>query len=122
MQHPAAGEGPSVAPSRRRMQHPVIEISRAREKADALAGFDRWKDRYAEAASHLQPADVLVDAMRGRFRTWTRVRVNLQHVPEPLRPPQEALDPGEDMAAEWRGMSGADEWRRRRAPRARKES
>jgi bifunctional non-homologous end joining protein LigD len=117
-----AGEAPRVAPSRRRMQHPVIEISRAREKADALAGFDRWKTRYAEATSHLQPSDVLVDAMRGRFRTWTRVRVNLQHVPEPLRPPQEALDPGEDMAAEWRGMSGADEWRRRRAPRARKES
>jgi bifunctional non-homologous end joining protein LigD len=121
MQHPAAGETPSVAPSRRRMQHPVLEISRAREKADALAGFDRWKTRHAAAAAHLQPADVLVDAMRGRFRTWTRVRVNLQHVPEPLRPHQEALDPGEDMAAEWRGMSGAGEWRRRRAPRARKE-
>ena len=100
---------------------PLIEIARAREKADALAGFDRWKARHPEAAAHLQPADVLVDAMRGRFRTWTRVRVNLQHVPEPLRPPQEALDPGEDMAAEWRGMSDAGEWRRRRAPRARKE-
>ena len=92
-----AGEAPRVAPSRRRMHHPVIEISRAREKADALAGFDRWKARHAEAAAHLQPADVLVDAMRGRFRTWTRVRVNLQHVPEPLRPAQEALDPDEDV-------------------------
>ena len=40
-----------------------------------------------------QPADVLVDAMRGRFHTWTRIRVNLQHVPEALRPAQEPLDP-----------------------------
>jgi DNA ligase D-like protein (predicted polymerase) len=100
-----AGEAPRVAPSRRRMPvHPLLEIGRARDKADALAGFERWKARHADAAALLQPADVLVDSMRGRFRTWTRVRVNLQHVPEPLRPPQEPLDPGEDMAAEWRGV------------------
>ena len=74
---------------------PLIEIGRAREKASALAGVDRWKARHPEAASHLQPADVLVDSMRGRFRTWTRTRINLQHVPESLRPPQEALDPDE---------------------------
>jgi bifunctional non-homologous end joining protein LigD len=99
-----AGEGPRVAPSRRRTPvHPLLQIGRAREKADALAGFERWKARHADAAAHLQPADVLVDAMRGRFRTWTRVRVNLQHVPEPLRPPQEPLDPGEDIASEWHG-------------------
>ena len=99
-----AGEAPRVAPSRRRVPaHPLLEIGRARDKADALAGFERWKARHADAAAHLQPADVLVDAMRGRFRTWTRVRVNLQHVPEPLRPPQEPLDPGEDLAAEWHG-------------------
>ena len=96
------GEAPRVAPSRRRVpKHPLIDIGRAREQADALAGFERWKARHPEAASHLQPADVLVDRERGRYRTWTKVRVNLQHVPENLRPPQEPLDPDENMAAEW---------------------
>jgi bifunctional non-homologous end joining protein LigD len=95
-----------VAPSRRRTPaHPLIEIGRAREKADALAGFERWKTRHPEAGAHLEPADVFVDALRGRFRTWTRVRVNLQHVPAELRPAQEALDPDENMAAEWSGLS-----------------
>jgi hypothetical protein len=61
-------------------------------KEDALAAFDRWKARHAKAAALLEPADVLVDAMRGRSSTWTRVRVNLQHVPVKLRPPQEPLD------------------------------
>jgi hypothetical protein len=97
-----AGEGPRVAPSRRRTPaHPLVEIGRAREKADALAGFERWKTRHPEASAHLQPADVLVDAMRGRFRTWTRIRVNLQHVPAALRPAQEPLDPDEHMGGEW---------------------
>jgi len=97
-----AGEGPRVAPSRRRTpKHPLIEIGRARSKADALDGLERWKQRHPEASAHLEPADVLVDAMRGRFQTWTRVRVNLQHVPAELRPPQEALDPAEDLADDW---------------------
>jgi hypothetical protein len=109
------GEAPRVAPSKRRIpKHPLLEIGRARERADALAGFERWKARHPEAASHLAPADVLVDGLRGRHRTWTRVRVNLQHVPEALRPPQEPLDPNEDMAAEWRGD---DPGRSRRTPR-----
>ena len=56
--------------------------ARARKKEDALAGLERWKARHPEAAAHLEAADVLVDAMRGRFQTWTRIRVNLQHVPE----------------------------------------
>ena len=81
---------------RRAPKHPLIEIGRARRKDDALAGLERWRARHAEAAAHLQPADVLVDAMRGRSSTWTRVRVNLQHVPEALRPGQEPLDPDED--------------------------
>jgi DNA ligase D-like protein (predicted polymerase) len=90
------GEAPRVAPSRRRTpRHPLVEIGRAREQADALAGLERWKRRHPEAAAHLQPADVLVDRMRGRFRTWTRIRLNLQHVPEALRPVQQALDPDE---------------------------
>ena len=76
-----AGEAPRVAPSKRRIRcHPLLEISRARSKADALAGLNRWKARHPDAARHLAAADVLVDAMRGRFRTWTRVRVNLQRV------------------------------------------
>ncbi len=97
-----AGEGPRAAPSRRRTpNHPLIEIGRAREKADALAGFERWKVRHPNASAHLQPADVLLDALRGRHRTWTRIRVNLQHVPAELRPAQEPLDPDENMADEW---------------------
>jgi hypothetical protein len=99
----------------------LLEIGRAREKADALAGFERWKARHPEAAAHLQPADVLVDAMRGRFRTWTRMRVNLQHVPELLRPAQEPLDPDENMADEWAGVTGPAP-PRRRPSRARKGS
>jgi bifunctional non-homologous end joining protein LigD len=92
-----AGEPARVQPSRRRTpKFPLIEIGRAKKKEDALAGVERWRARHPEAASHLEPADVLVDAMRGRFHTWTRVRINLQHVPEPLRPAQEALDPDDD--------------------------
>jgi DNA ligase D-like protein (predicted polymerase) len=92
-----ASEPPRVQPSKRRSKHPLIEIARARRKEDALAGVERWKARHPEAAAHLQPADVLVDAMRGRYSTWTRIRINLQHVPEALRPPQEPLDPDEKI-------------------------
>jgi hypothetical protein len=115
------GEAPRVAPSKRRRTpiHPLIEIGRARQKADALAGLERWKARHPEAAARLAPADVLVDAMRGRFTTWTRIRVNLQHVPESERPSQEALDPDEDMSVDWTGVNG-DEQPRRRPSRARK--
>jgi bifunctional non-homologous end joining protein LigD len=89
-----AGEGPRVAPSRRRTPtHPLVEIARARRKEDALAGLERWRTRHPDASGHLEPADVLVDAMRGRFHTWTRIRVNLQHVPPALRPAPEPLDP-----------------------------
>jgi hypothetical protein len=75
----------------------LLEIGRARRKEDALAGLERWRARHAQAAAHLEPADVLVDVMRGRYSTWTRIRVNLQHVPEALRPPQAALDPDEKI-------------------------
>jgi hypothetical protein len=96
------GEPPRVAPSRKKggtpggrrvSTKPLLEIGRARKKEEALAGLERWKARHPEAAALLQPADVLVDAMRGRYTTWTRVRVNLEHVPEPLRPAPEPLDP-----------------------------
>ena len=98
-----ADEPPRVQPSRRRIpKRPLIEIGRAEKKDDALAGLERWRARHPEAAAHLQPADVLVDAMRGRFHTWTRIRVNLQHVPEELRPriPMEATDKGRLTARE----------------------
>src|SRR5687767_10204641 len=97
------GEPTRVQPSRRRVsKHPLIEIGRAQRKEDALAGLERWRGRHPEAAALLEPADVLVDAMRGRFKTWTRIRVNLQHVPPAMRPPQEPLDP--DDAPDY------DEW------------
>ena len=101
------GEPPRVQPSRRKTaaksepgrrvsKKPLIEIARAAKKDDALAGLERWKARHPRAAAHLEPADVLVDAMRGRSSTWTRVRLNLEHVPAKLRPQQEPLDPDYD--------------------------
>jgi len=86
---------------RRRSSIPVIEIARAAAREDALAGLERWKARWPAAAAALEPADVLVDAMRGRSTTWTRIRVNLTHVPESERPPQETLDPDYDP---WSGV------------------
>ena len=133
-----AGEPPRVQPSKRRASErvpktearrrkfPLVEIGRAEKKESALAGLERWKARHPDAASHLQPADVLVDAMRGRFHTWTRIRVNLQHVPEALRPAQEELDPNEQVGG-WApstssGQASGDPtaWRRRPS-KARKE-
>ena len=95
-------EPPRVQPSKRKIAKrkstkPLIEIGRARHKADAIAGLERWKARHPDAAAQLQPADVLVDAMRGRYSTWTRIRINLEHVPEDLRPAQEPLDPDEKI-------------------------
>jgi bifunctional non-homologous end joining protein LigD len=113
---------PSPKPAGRRTStKPLLEIGRARSKDDALAGLERWKGRHPDAASHLEPADVLVDAMRGRFQTWTRIRVNLQHVPQDRRPPQEPLDPDEDpLTEDWEKAIAARQ--RRRPSRARTES
>ncbi len=86
---------------RRTSTIPVIEIARAANKPDALAGLERWKARWPVAAAALEPADVLVDAMRGRSTTWTRIRLNLSHVPEADRPPQEPLDPDYDPMTEY---------------------
>ena len=91
------GEPKRVQPSR--AKKPLIEIGRAKKREDALAGLERWKKRHPKATTHLEPADVLVDSMRGRYTTWTRIRVNLQNVPEELRPAQEPLDPGEKTFA-----------------------
>jgi bifunctional non-homologous end joining protein LigD len=111
-----AGEPPRVQPSRRKdsakpggrrvSTKPLVEIARAAKKEDALLGLERWKVRHPEATAHLELADILVDSMRGRSSTWTRVRVNLEHVPERLRPEQEALDPDYDP---WHGFKSVGE-------------
>jgi DNA ligase D-like protein (predicted polymerase) len=113
---PTEWEGTRPTPTgRRRTSIPVIEISRAASKAEALAGLERWKARHPVAAAALEPADVLVDGMRGRSSLWYRVRVNLTHVAAADRPPQEALDPDYDPWAgyEWPDRAGQAE----RAPR-----
>jgi bifunctional non-homologous end joining protein LigD len=116
-----AGEPPRVQPSRRRTsKHPLIEIGRAQRKDAALAGLERWRARHPDAAKHLEPADVLVDAMRGRFHTWTRIRVNLQHVPPELRPAQEALDPNEIPSYPWHPADESNGTAARKAPRQRR--
>ncbi|HEX6095215.1 MAG TPA: non-homologous end-joining DNA ligase [Thermoanaerobaculia bacterium] len=86
-----AGEPRRVAPSR--AKHPLITVAKAEHKDEALAGLERWKARHPAAAQHLAVDDVLVDAMRGRSSTWTRIRVNLRHVPEGDRPAEETPDP-----------------------------
>jgi DNA ligase D-like protein (predicted polymerase) len=98
----ARAKAPARAGGGRRVSSkPLIEIARAQRKEDALAGVERWKARHPEAAALLQPADVLVDSMRGRSSTWTRVRINLEHVPEALRPAPEPPDP--DDVPQWTG-------------------
>jgi len=76
---------------RRQSVMPLIEIARTKTKDEAMAALDTWRDRYPAAADRLQPADVLVDGMRGPSSIWYRIRINLQHVPDDLRPPQEEL-------------------------------
>jgi hypothetical protein len=108
----AAGEAPRVAPSRAkgaapskagpRAKMPLVTVASSPDKAAALAGLERWKARHAQAAAHLAVDDVLIDSMRGRSSTWTRVRVNLRHVPEGQRPPQESPDPDDDPTRDWR--------------------
>ena len=100
------GEAPRVAPSRAakkaRTKMPLLVIANSPNKEAALAGLERWKRRHPEVAKLLAVDDVLVDSMRGRSSTWTRIRVNLRHVPEELRPSQETPDPDDDPTREWR--------------------
>jgi bifunctional non-homologous end joining protein LigD len=106
-------EGARVAPSRAkgaakpkkkspRTKMPLVTVANSPDKQAALAGFERWKARHPEAAAHLAVDDVLVDSMRGRSSTWTRIRVNLRNVPEAIRPAQETPDPDDDPTREWR--------------------
>src|SRR2546426_1188137 len=85
---------------RRRRAQALITVSKAEHKEDALAGLERWKTRHPEAAALLQVDDILVDSMRGRSSTWTRIRINLRHVPESERSAEEPPDPDYDP---WRG-------------------
>jgi bifunctional non-homologous end joining protein LigD len=107
------GEAPRVAPSRAkpaakkapRTKMPLIVVANSPDKDAALAGLERWKSKYAQVAALLAVDDVLVDSMRGTSSTWTRIRVNLRHVPEKQRPPQETPDPDDDPTREWRTAS-----------------
>ena len=100
-------EAPRVSPSRAkgaarpRQKLPVLVIAKAKAKADALAGLERWKARHPAVVPYLAPEDILTDTMRGRSSAWTRIRVNLKNVPEDERPPEEPPDPDYDPASEW---------------------
>jgi bifunctional non-homologous end joining protein LigD len=104
------GEAPRVAPSRAksaakkapRTKMPLIVVANSPDKEAALAGLERWKSKNAQVAALLAVDDVLVDSMRGTSSTWTRIRVNLRHVPEEQRPAQETPDPDDDPTREWR--------------------
>ncbi|MBA3291518.1 MAG: hypothetical protein H0U17_08525 [Actinobacteria bacterium] len=101
---PPPAPGQSSGPTgRRRTTVPLIEIARAATEAEALEGLERWKARHSEVWPQLAPADVLVDSMRGRSTTWTRVRLNLKNVPEADRPAQEPLEVDYDPSVEWKG-------------------
>lgn len=106
-----AGEAPRVAPSRaakkKRAKMPLIVVANSPDKNAALEGLERWKRKHPEAAQLLVPEDVLVDSMRGRSSTWTRVRINLRHVPESVRPAPEPPDPDDDPTREWRTARAA---------------
>ena len=103
-QVPPPAPGKTVGPTgRRRTTMPLIEIARAATEAQAREGLQRWRARHGEVWAHLAPSDVLVDSMRGRNSTWTRIRINLRNVPESERPPQEALEVDYDPWAEYQG-------------------
>jgi hypothetical protein len=110
-------EPPRVAPSRRKAPTSLITVAKAADKADALAGLEGWKARHPAAAARLHADDVLVDSMRGRSSTWTRIRVNLRHVPETDRPGEEPPLPDYDP---WRAPGRARP--RSRAPKTRSSS
>ena len=109
-----AHEPTRVAPSRRKGQgaarrqstQPLITVAKAEHRQDAIAGLERWKAQHPQAAALLEPDDVLVDAMRGRSSTWTRIRLNLRHVPEAERPAETTPEPDYDPWAKWRSQEG----------------
>jgi hypothetical protein len=116
------GEATRVAPSRARSgtakktprskaprsRAPLLVVANSTDKDAAIAGLERWKQKYPKLADLLAVDDVLVDTMRGRSSTWTRIRVNLRHVPEELRPSQETPDPDDDPTRVWREHRDAE--------------
>ena len=112
------GEAPRVAPSRAKSSRaqsaankpqtkmPLLVVANSPHREAALAGLERWKSKHEEVASLLAVDDVLIDSMRGRSSTWTRIRVNLRHIPNELRPAQETPDPDDDPTREWRRKRG----------------
>jgi bifunctional non-homologous end joining protein LigD len=110
---PPPAPGKRAGPTgRRRTTMPLIEVARAATEAEAREGLERWRERHPKAWTHLAPADVLVDSMRGRSSTWTRIRLNLRNVPEGQRPPQEALEVDYDP---WVGVEGWEDQAHRRS-------
>ncbi|MDQ2833405.1 MAG: non-homologous end-joining DNA ligase [Acidobacteriota bacterium] len=96
----------SASPKKPRTKMPLITIANSPHEDAALVGLQRWKSKHPQAATLLAIDDVLVDRMRGSSTTWTRIRVNLRHVPEELRPPQETPDPDDDPTRELRAKRG----------------
>ena len=103
---PAAKKAAAKKP---RVKMPLITVANSPDKRLALAGLERWKEKYPEAAKLLTVDDMLIDSMRGRSSTWTRVRINLRHVPEAIRPSQETPDPDDDPTREFR-----ERWRKKK--------
>jgi bifunctional non-homologous end joining protein LigD len=121
----AEGESSRVAPSRARSaakksvakkpagrvsrtKMPLLVIANSPSEEAARDGLQRWKDKYREVADLLAVNDVLVDRMRGRSSVWTRIRVNLRHVPEELRPPQGTPDPDNDPTRSYKAPLAND--------------
>jgi bifunctional non-homologous end joining protein LigD len=96
---PGKASGPT---GRRRTTMPLIEVARAATREEAMEGLERWKARHGDVWSRLEPADVLVDSMRGRSSVWFRIRLNLRNVPEDDRPEQEPLEVDYDP---WAGVT-----------------
>jgi DNA ligase D-like protein (predicted polymerase) len=101
-------KGAKKGTGRRESTMPLIEVARTKTKDEAMTALDNWRARHPEAAARLEPADVLVDGMRGPSSIWYRIRINLQHVPEGQRPAQEELLADYNP---WEGYSGP-QWMR----------
>ena len=111
--HPPDADRPAA------IEHPGHRDRAGRHQGRGQRGLERWKARHPEVVEHLEPADILTDGMRGRAYVWYRLRVNLIHVPEDIRPPQEPLDPDYDPweGYEWPDRSGQlEQAPRRRTP------
>ncbi|MGV0852985.1 DNA polymerase domain-containing protein [Mycolicibacterium phlei] len=108
-----APRGAARGDGRRASSKPLIEIARTKTRDEAMAALDEWRRRYPSVAEKLAPADVLVDGMRGPSSIWYRIRINLQHVPESERPPQEELIADYSPWTNYSGPQSRTQWMRR---------